>query len=190
MKPTTIQFLSIIPFGSIPQEILDRLQVELSNKFGLTVRIFKAQPIPHYAFNPERNQYHSTEILKRLRQIRTKEELILGVIDGDLFVPELNFIFGEADMVDGVCIISLVRLRQDYYGLQKNEKLFLERAVKEAIHEIGHTYRLGHCEDRKCIMHFSNSLKDTDIKGPDFCKRCNMKLNRSVINEADFGKGF
>ncbi|MGQ3684040.1 MAG: archaemetzincin family Zn-dependent metalloprotease [Candidatus Loosdrechtia sp.] len=181
MKPITVLFLSIIPFGSIPKNVSDHLQVELSGRFGLKVRIGKVQPVPRYAFNPGRNQYHSTEILKRLKQIRTKEELILGVIDADLFVPELNFIFGEADTVDGVCIISFTRLRQEYYGLPKNEKLFLERSAKEAIHEIGHTYRLGHCEDRKCIMHFSNSLKDTDIKGPGFCKKCKMQLNQFLL---------
>jgi archaemetzincin len=67
---------------------------------------------------------------------------------------ELSFVFGEADVTLGVCIISLVRLRQEFYGLLKNENLFLERALKEAVHELGHTYRLGHCGDTRCIMHF------------------------------------
>src|SRR5574337_338076 len=66
--------------------------------------------------------------------------------------------------------------RQEFYSLPKNENLFLERALKEAVHELGHTYRLGHCGDTRCTMHFSNSLQDTDIKGPDFCPRCKLKL--------------
>lgn len=181
MRPTIIKFISIIPFGQIQKKILDFLQIELANRFGLTVRIFASQSIPQDAFDPKRNQYYSTKILEKLKPVRAKEELILGVIDADLYVPELNFVFGEADITGEVCIISLTRLRQEYSGLPKNEPLFLERTGKEAIHEIGHTCGLGHCDDPVCIMHFSNSLKDTDIKGPDFCPRCKTRKNHKMV---------
>src|SRR3990167_7486042 len=117
-----------------------------------------------------------SKILEWLKNIPVMDTRILGIVDIDLYVPELNFVFGEADVAHGVCIISLVRLHQEFYGLPKNENLFFERALKEAVHEVGHTYRLGHCGDTRCIMHFSNSLQDTDIKGPDFCRRCKLKL--------------
>lgn len=168
--------LYIVPFGLIQKEVSVFLQCELTRRLGFDVKIHEAEPVPHYAFNQKRNQYHSTKILEMLKRQRIKEERILGIIDCDLCVPELNFVFGEADIGSNVCIISLVRLRQEYYGLSKNDDLFLLRTLKEAIHEIGHIYLLGHCTDPKCIMHFSNSLRDTDIKGPDFCDRCKLKL--------------
>ena len=170
------QSLLIVPFGTIRKEVLVFLQNELIRIFGFDVRIAKEEPVPQYAFDPKRRQYHSTKILEWLKNIPVMDTRILGIIDLDLYVPELNFVFGEADVAHGVCVISLVRLRQEFYGLPKNEKLFLERALKEAVHELGHTYRLGHCGDTRCIMHFSNSLQDTDIKGPDFCPRCKLKL--------------
>ncbi|MBI5166254.1 MAG: hypothetical protein HY998_00750 [candidate division NC10 bacterium] len=34
------------------------------------------------------------------------------------------------------------------------------------------TYGLDHCRDFRCVMFFSNSLLDTDRKGPGFCPRC------------------
>lgn len=169
------QSLSIVPFGQIQKEVLDYLQTELTRRLGLDVHISKAQPIPQSAFDQRRNQYHATKILGMLKKINANGELALGVVDIDLYVPELNFVFGEADVAGNVCVISLVRLRQEYYELPKNENLFLERALKEAIHEIGHTYGLRHCKDPRCIMHFSNSLRDTDIKGPDFCPDCKLK---------------
>ena len=168
--------LLIVPFGTIQKEVLVFLQDELIRTFGFDVRIAREEPIPQYAFDPKRRQYHSTKILEWLKNIPVMDTRILGIVDLDLYVPELNFVFGEADVAHGVCIISLVRLRQEFYGLPKNENLFLERALKEAVHELGHTYRLGHCGDTRCIMHFSNSLQDTDIKGPDFCPRCKLKL--------------
>lgn len=176
MRTEVMQFLSIIPFGLIQKEVLNFLQLELANVVGFQARIFNAQPIPQYAFNSKRNQYHSTRILESLKQIKARGELILGIVDVDLYVPELNFVFGEANILDSVCIISIMRLRQEYYSLPKNNKLFLERILKEAIHEVGHTYGLAHCDNPKCIMHFSNSLRDTDTKGPSFCFRCEVKI--------------
>jgi len=170
------QSLLIVPFGAIRKEVLVFLQNELIHTFSFDVRIAREEHIPQYAFDPKRRQYHSTKILEWLKNIPVMDTRILGIVDLDLYVPELNFVFGEADVAHGVCVISLVRLRLEFYGLPKNENLFLERALKEAVHELGHTYRLGHCEDTRCIMHFSNSLQDTDIKGPDFCPRCKLKL--------------
>ncbi len=178
MFATTLktQSLLIVPFGAIRKEVLVFLQSELIRTFGFDARIAREEPIPQYAFDPKRRQYHSTKILEWLKNIPVMDTRILGIIDLDLYVPELYFVFGEADVAHGVCVISLARLRQEFYGLPKNENLFLERALKEAVHELGHTYRLGHCGDTRCIMHFSNSLQDTDIKGPDFCPRCKLKL--------------
>ena len=170
------QSLIIIPFGQIQREILEFLRIELSQIFSLDVKIAKTEPIPQYAFDPKRRQYHSTKILEWLKNTPVMDTRILGIVDLDLSVPELNFVFGEADVAHGVSIISPMRLRQEFYGLPKNENLFLERALKETVHELGHTYRLGHCGDTRCIMHFSNTLQDTDIKGPDFCPRCKLKL--------------
>ncbi|SNQ60426.1 hypothetical protein [Candidatus Methanoperedens nitratireducens] len=102
-------------------------------------------------------------------------------VDVDLFVPGLNFVFGLASGNNAV--ISLVRLRPEYYRERKNEYLFRERSLKEAIHEPGHTFGLHHCPDIRCIMHFSNRLEDTDIKGPGFCKACSNKI-RNKLGEA------
>jgi archaemetzincin len=54
--------------------------------------------------------------------------------------------------------------------------IFRERAVKEAVHELGHTFGLGHCPDSSCVMHFSNCLDDTDRKGKEYCPECRAKL--------------
>ncbi|MFO0793415.1 MAG: archaemetzincin family Zn-dependent metalloprotease [Candidatus Brocadiaceae bacterium] len=176
MNSTTTRRLLIVPFASIRKEVLVFLQNELIHIFGFDVKVTRDEPIPQYTFNPKRRQYYSTKILDWLKNIPVTNTRILGIVDLDLYVPELNFVFGEADVAHGVCVISLVRLRQEFYSLPKNENLFLERALKEAVHELGHTYRLGHCGDTRCIMHFSNSLRDTDIKGPGFCSRCKVKL--------------
>jgi archaemetzincin len=101
---------------------------------------------------------------------------ILGVANLDLYVPSLNFVFGEADLEHRVAIISLYRLSQEFYGLSEDRDRFEERVLKEAAHDLGHAYGLGHCSNPLCIMHFSNSLLDTDIKKASFCPECEKRL--------------
>ena len=91
-------------------------------------------------------------------------------------MPELNFVFGEAHPAQHSCIISLARLGYSYQGAPVPRNVFLERALKEAIHEIGHVLGLGHCNHRTCVMFFSNSIRDTDTKLRTFCPSCLRRL--------------
>jgi predicted Zn-dependent protease len=97
-------------------------------------------------------------------------ERALGVIDVDLFVPDLNFVFGLAE--GDRAVIALSRLRAGALEEAADPRLFRQRVAKEAVHELGHTYGLGHCPNRRCVMAFSNSLHDTDVKSREFCTIC------------------
>jgi archaemetzincin len=169
--------ICLVALGEVDKGILSFLQPELEKVFEKQVKIAEALEHPDYAYNPKRDQYHSSEILEKMKKVKFEGcDRVLGIGDVDMYVPSLNFVFGEADFYDRVAVISLVRLRQGYYGLPEDNKLFQKRALKEAVHELGHTYGLRHCPDPKCVMHFSNSLKDTDIKSHIFCTECKPKL--------------
>ena len=129
-------------------------------------------PEPDYAYDHKRKQYLSTAILNAIQGQKevARYERILGVVDHDLFVPELNFVFGQASTK--AAVISLTRLRQTFYHLPEDQTLFHQRILTEAVHELGHTYGLGHCGNPRCVMFFSNSLMDTDRKGSEFCPSC------------------
>ncbi len=171
----------IIPIGAIDPEILDSVARVLRETYRRDIALGESLPMPQKTYNARRKQYHSTKILKVLElQKPARDELLLGVIDKDCYVPELNFVFGEADMLARIAVIALPRLRQEFYGLEPDKELFLLRSAKEAIHELGHTCGLGHCPDPRCIMHFSNSLRDTDVKEPRFCDACRNKSGVST----------
>jgi archaemetzincin len=133
-------------------------------------------PASERAFDPRRAQGSAQSLLQQL--LPRRAERVLGVVDLDLYVPELNFVFGLADWRERRAVIALPRLRQRFYGGRDDEALFLARVVKEAVHELGHTFGLEHCRDRRCVMTFSNSLADTDDKGQGFCPRCRRRLLR------------
>jgi archaemetzincin len=102
---------------------------------------------------------------------------IISICDRDAYSGNLNFVFGEASSLGGqVAAISLPRLRPEFYGLESNEQILNDRIVKEAIHELGHAFGLIHCNNKRCVMHFSNSLSDTDYKSRTFCENCKNKL--------------
>ncbi|MDI6698615.1 MAG: archaemetzincin family Zn-dependent metalloprotease [Candidatus Saccharicenans sp.] len=166
----------LLPVGTIEEFILDTLSKATSRIFNCQVSIYEKIKVPDEAYNPARNQYSSSKILEKMRSFIKLEngEKALGVADVDLYVPGLNFVFGEAELGGRLAIISLTRLRQSFYGLPDDRSLFLQRAVKEAVHELGHLYGRGHCPDFRCIMHFSNSLLDTDRKSVSFCPRCRL----------------
>jgi len=167
----------LIPVGKIEQDLLAHLSSLIEEIFPFSVKVDEALPDPDYAYNQRRGQYKSDLILGRLQKLDLEEaEKILGVVDLDLYTSGLNFVFGQASIGGRVALIALPRLRQEFYGLPCNKKLYYERAVKEAIHELGHTFGLRHCKNPKCVMHFSNSLSDTDFKGKEFCNNCQKKL--------------
>ena len=169
----------IIPFNKVDLNIIRKLALQLERKFGYKVKIGKEMNIPSSAFNPKRNQYLSPVLLSKLKQKIPRDAMkILGVIDVDLYVPQLNFVFGQAELGGKVALISITRLRQEYYGLKPNQKLFELRILKEATHELGHCFGLNHCPNPRCVMHFSNSLQDTDYKSHEFCANCKKILER------------
>ncbi|MBN1690067.1 MAG: archaemetzincin family Zn-dependent metalloprotease [Dehalococcoidia bacterium] len=167
--------IDLVSIGDIHPGILQQLKDGLEVVFGCPVRIGESIEIPGDAFDRARDQYLSDTLLDRLRQYEHKSKHVLGVTEADIFTHGLNFVFGQADSVNRVALISLNQLR-DEHTLEGGDKLLLERSLKEAVHELGHTLGLGHCEDVKCVMHFSNSLVDTDVKGLYFCSRCRPKL--------------
>ena len=178
--------IAIFPLSDVDNQLLQEIRQGLFKALKRNdldyIILEKTNPPLESAYNPVRRQYHATKILAWIE--RVAQELgvfrILGIVDVDLYVPYLNFVFGEARCPGRSALISLYRLRPEVYGQPPNQSIFYERAVKEAVHEIGHTFGLGHCDSFRCVMFFSNSIYDTDNKPPLFCSRCQIKLDKLI----------
>jgi archaemetzincin len=126
-----------------------------------------------------RGQYAAERILRRLAMLHGSAERVLGVADLDLFTPDLNFIFGQA-RPGGPAVMALTRLRPEFWGQPPDPALLRERAGKEAVHELAHSYGLGHCQDSRCVMWFSNTLAETDARFDAFCAQHAGQLERAL----------
>jgi archaemetzincin len=163
---------------ALEEDVLRELRHVLASAFDAEIITATGIPLPSSAYDRTRRQYHSTSILRQLARVKPRRaERLLGVADVDLYVPELNFVFGEADRERGVAIFSLARLRTTGSD-EPARALFLKRAATEAVHELGHTYGLNHCASPRCVMWFSNTLGETDSKGLAFCAHHASQLGK------------
>jgi archaemetzincin len=89
------------------------------------------------------------------------------------------FLFGETHLKHRCCIISSLKLKEQFYDKSDDNELFEARIIKEIIHEIGHLI-LGseHCHNSSCVMRFSTTVKEIDNKDFYFCNICTTKLTR------------
>ncbi|MFA0752300.1 MAG: hypothetical protein IMHGJWDQ_000047 [Candidatus Fervidibacter sp.] len=128
----------------------------------------KSLPLPPGFVTPRR-QWLADGLLAQLL-VPNGYDRVVGVTEVDLVVPPLNFVFGLAEKGGKRAIVSVARLKDRH--LKRTE----ERLLKEVLHELGHTFGLGHCQDPNCVEAFSNTLADTDRKGPGFCPRCLQRI--------------
>lgn len=169
----------ILPIGQIDNKILQYTQMELEERFNVAVDIGRQLEEPAYAYHKHKKQYNSTKILKKIYKLKlTGYDRILGIVDVDLYIPERTFVFGAAGVKKKVSVISLTRLRQQYYDLPEEPSLFNDRITIEAFHELGHTYGLYHCKNNKCVMFLSNTIEDTDHKGAELCSNCEKIMEK------------
>jgi len=175
------------PLEPVDSDVVYRVSSRLSELF----KVFEFSvsrrrlEVPRHAFNESRGQYNSSAILDELVRLYERGffgdcQRVVGIADVDAYVLGLNFVFGEALLEGPVAAVYLARLRPEFYGKAPSRELFVERACKEVVHELGHTFGLRHCSNPKCVMHFSNTIFDTDFKDVFYCLRCQSALIRAL----------
>jgi archaemetzincin len=158
--------LFILPLGAIDQDILDHIRQTLIKTFQAETTILPGWEAPFFALSSFRNQFSAPVIIRSIiSRTSEKNAKALGVTSFDLFAPRTNFVFGEAQISGPAAVISLYRL------VDEDHDKYLERVGKEAVHEIGHTFGLDHCDSDDCVMRFSHNLTDTDAKRLTFCAK-------------------
>jgi len=168
-----MRIISLVPVGEVLRGHLETLAEGLTARLGVACSVQGRAVDASSAFHPQRRQYNSTEILKILAPYVSPETWrVLGVTELDLFIPILTFVFGEARLGGRDAVVSLRRLRQEFYGMPADPEILAARLLKESLHELGHTLGLRHCSAYRCAMSSSHSVESIDLKDAEFCARC------------------
>lgn len=181
--------LCIAPLGGIEREILDALVKVVEAEIGIRCQVLPPLENPKYAYNEKRSQYDSKTILERIKACCPHNALgILGVTHVDLCLPVLKYLFGLSELGGKSGLISLHRLRSEFYNEPEDRGKLLERVEKTALHELGHILGLTHCRDPRCVMSSSTTVDHTDAKGLAFCPTCRELLAWECKKRGTSGK--
>ena len=187
MKPIHVIPLANGGGAGPPLNLLEYLAAALARAFDTPCRIRPDIFDISFALDRGRQQYYSTAILQRLDRHGDPGARVLGVTACDLYVPVLTFVFGEAQLEGDCAAVSIARLKEEAYGLPAREDLLRDRLVKEAVHELGHTFGLRHCADWRCVMTSSHSVERLDVKGAGFCEACRRLVFDDEVAGASVG---
>jgi archaemetzincin len=146
------------------------LEASLQNRLSISPRFGGYFEIPEESYDQSRKQYEPRRIIEKLLGLNGHpNQFRVGVVDVDIYVRGMNFIFGLAQPLRRAAIVSVHRLG----GPRLHERL-----AKEVVHETGHLFGLEHCLDPGCVMYFSNTIEETDQKRENLCAECRRKIEK------------
>jgi archaemetzincin len=170
-----MMLLVTIDFPGEIEFLRDQLEARFRRKVNVSQCDFDCRPF----LDLRRNQYSSSAIIERLeKDLATPDSRVLAVTGFDLYIPILTFVFGEARLNGKCAVVSSYRLDNKFYGLPDSPALLRERLIKEAVHELGHTFGLFHCHNQECVMKSSTYVEEIDFKSSRFCDKCSDQLTK------------
>ncbi len=170
--------VDIVPVGDLPAAVKREASSGLRSVYDCEVTIHDSQPVPEGAYDAGRDQYRAEEFIELAGRVGTGEKNI-AVTPKDLFYRRRNYVFGLAYLSGNGSVISTYRLQTSSDGgfsERSASDIFADRVRKEVVHEIGHTLGLEHCDNARCVMNFSPTVREVDVKEENLCGSCQRNV--------------
>jgi archaemetzincin len=176
-----LQHISLISFGYFEADLLRNIAEAVKKEYLLDVNLKEGHMDLSEFYDPTRRQYNGVRLIREVEaSFSADSSKTIGLFNVDLFIPILTFIFGQAFLNGRTGIASSYRLSNERYGINSDNTVFLERYVKEVIHELGHTFGLIHCHIPTCVMRSSTYVEDIDQKNSHLCPACRIEYNKTL----------
>lgn len=183
--------LTLINTEGLPSEVREFAKVHYGRRFSGYLEVESSETKIGLESVPFRSgvkgkQYLADEILRKGMELKHGIAVIV-ITSVDIYTPGTNYIFGLATL--GAGLVSYARIDPSFwdfvpeiYHYSRRGKDFLFKQIgKVLLHEFGHALSLGHCDERGCVMRYSNSPIELYNKGEDYCWRCWDRIVHELI---------
>ncbi len=167
----------LVPLGEVDFIMVNKLATDIGPVFNRSIDIIKGMKVPEESYNVVRGQNYASVLLNKLERVKASpREFILSILEEDIYLPDEPYVIGYSDTVSRTAIVSLFRIRQEFYGLPEDERKVFARLFKQSIYHIAPLFGLSACRNPKCVNYYSQSMFDIDSKGEKFCDICKRKI--------------
>jgi archaemetzincin len=166
--------VDIVPVGDVEGAVKREASAGLRSVYDCNVTVHESESIPSGAYDQSREQYRAEEFIDLAKRVGDGTKNI-AISPKDLFYHRRNYVFGLAYLGGSGSVISTYRLRTSSDGGFSNRsagEIFSDRVRKEVVHEVGHTVGLEHCDNKRCVMNFSPTVREVDQKEETLCGSC------------------
>jgi archaemetzincin len=166
--------VDIVPVGDVEGAVKREASAGLRSVYDCNVTVHEPESVPPDSYDESREQYRAEEFIDLAKRIGEGGKNI-AITPKDLFYHRRNYVFGLAYLGGSGSVISTYRLRTSSDGGFSNRsagEIFSDRVRKEVIHEVGHTVGLEHCDNKRCVMNFSPTVREVDRKEQTLCGSC------------------
>ena len=168
------RIIRLVPLGPVEPELLEAVSKAITARVNATIEIAPKEELPAEAFYKPRNRWRAEKLLEFLDTKTSGAWRVIGVTNSEISTTKGDiFDWGIAGLgnIDGPsCVISA----QLYKKHSKTKAVMLHRFADVAVHELGHTLGMPHCESKGCVMADAkgNAIKSADHSTGEYCEPC------------------
>jgi len=151
--------IALQPISKVKSSYINLVKAEIETFYFADVEILPKIEFPNSCYYPPRKRYRADKTIAFLEDFKPEKfDKIIGITEKDISTTKGKHydygIMGLAYMPGESGIISTYRCKRGV-----SEKIAKDRIVKNALHELGHTFGLAHCSfSPTCLM---NDAKGT-----------------------------